>query len=74
MTTLSVPLTPKLENIVNSFVKEGYAPNKAEVMRKALIRLSEEEAIKDLLEAEQEVRDGKILRGDLDELTKKICK
>jgi len=72
MTTLSVPLTPKLENIVNSFVKEGYASNKAEVMRKALIRLSEEEAINDLLEAEQEVRDGKILRGDIRDILKKM--
>ncbi len=74
MTTLSVPLTPKLENIVNSFVKEGYAPNKAEVVRKALIYLAEEKAVQDVLEAEQEVRDGKIFKGDLDELTKKICK
>ena len=74
MTTLSVPLAPNLENIVNSFVKEGYASNKAEVVRKALIRLAEEKAINDLLEAEQEVREGKFFRGDLDELVKKICK
>ena len=74
MTTLSVPLTANLEEIVNSFVKSGFASNKAEVMRKALTRLAEEEAIKDVLEAEQEVQEGKILKGDLDELVKKICK
>jgi len=74
MTTLSVPLAPKLENIIDSFIKDGYAPNKAEVVRKALIFLAEERAIQDILEAEQEVRDGKYFKGDLDELVKKICK
>ena len=68
MSTLSVPLNKDLEEIVNSFVKKGYAPNKAEVMRKALIFLAEEEAVQDVLRAEKEP----ILRGDLRELIKKI--
>jgi Arc/MetJ-type ribon-helix-helix transcriptional regulator len=72
MTTLSVPLTPKLEGIIDSFIREGYAPNKAEVARKALLQVAEEKAIQDLLEAEQEVRDGKILRGDIRDILKKI--
>ena len=41
MSTLSVPLNKNLEEIVNSFVKSGYASNKAEVMRKALTFLAE---------------------------------
>ena len=65
MTTLSVPLSKDLEEIVNSLVKKGYAPNKAEVMRKALIFLAEEEAVQDVLRAEKELTEGKILRGDL---------
>ncbi len=65
MTTLSVPLNKNLEEIVNSLVKKGYAPNKAEVMRKALIFLAEEEAVQDVLRAERELSEGKILRGDL---------
>ena len=65
MTTLSVPLNKNLEEIVNSLVKKGYAPNKAEVMRKALIFLAEEEAVQDVLRAEKELAEGKILRGDL---------
>ena len=68
MSTLSVPLNKNLEEIVNSFVKSGYAPNKAEVMRKALIFLAEEEAVQDVLRAEREP----VLRGDLRELAKKI--
>jgi Arc/MetJ-type ribon-helix-helix transcriptional regulator len=68
MTTLSVPLNKNLEEIVNSFVRRGFAPNKAEVMRKALIFLAEEEAVQDVLRAEKEP----VLRGDLRELMKKI--
>ena len=65
MSTLSVPLNKDLEEIVNSMVKKGYASNKAEVMRKALIFLAEEEAVQDVLRAERELSEGKILRGDL---------
>ena len=68
MSTLSVPLNKNLEDIVNSFVKRGYASNKAEVMRKALIFLAEEEAVQDVLRAEKEPT----LSGDLRELMKKI--
>ena len=68
MSTLSVPLNKNLEEIVNSFVKSGYASNKAEVMRKALIFLAEEEAVQDVLRAEKEPT----LSGDLKELMKKI--
>ena len=68
MSTLSVPLNKNLEEIVNSFVKSGYASNKVEVMRKALIFLAEEEAVQAVLRAEKEP----VLRGDLRELVKKI--
>ena len=68
MSTLSVPLSKNLEEIVNSFVKSGYASNKAEVMRKALVFLAEEEAVQAVLRAEKEP----ILRGNLRELMKKI--
>ena len=63
MSTLSVPLPPNLEHIVNRFVKSGYASTKAEVVRKALRNLAEERAIADVLAARREVREGKILRN-----------
>ncbi len=72
MTTLSVPLSSKLEEFVKNSVKQGIAPTKAEVVRKALKKMAEEEAINDVLEAQKEGREGKILYGDLDELIKKI--
>ncbi len=72
MSTLSVPLTPQLEETINGFVKSGYASNKAEVVRKALKLLAEEEAIMAVRISQQEARDGKILHGDLRKLLKKI--
>jgi putative addiction module CopG family antidote len=68
MSTLSVPLNPALEEFIDSFVKKGRASNKAEVVRQALRLLSEEEAVTDVLKAQQEIRAGKILRGDLHNL------
>jgi len=72
MSTLSVPLSHGQEQFIEQFVNEHKAPNKAEVVRRALRLFEEEEAIADVLRAEQEVLEGKILRGDLKELANKI--
>ena len=72
MSTISVPLTSKLEASLNNLIKSGFGENKAVIMRKALERLSEEEAVFALLRSQQEVKEGKIFRGDLRELLKKI--
>lgn len=70
MSTISVPLNAELTNWLEQMVKQGYADNKASLVRKAIRRMAEEEAIAVVLRAEQEFRDGKVLRGDLDELAK----
>jgi Arc/MetJ-type ribon-helix-helix transcriptional regulator len=70
MTTISVPIPSFLEEFIKNMVGSGYAANKADVVRKALIRLKEEEAINSILRAQQEGREGKNLEGDLDELAK----
>ncbi|MFA5997210.1 MAG: hypothetical protein WC791_01830 [Candidatus Paceibacterota bacterium] len=72
MSTISVPLPPELEKFINNQIKSGNAANKADVVRRALVRFAEDEAVRDVLEASQEVKDGKVLRGDLRELAKKI--
>ena len=72
MSTLSVPLPPNLEEFVKNQVKNGYASSKADVVRKALKLLEEEEAINIVLRAEREVSEGKFLRGDIRKLLKKI--
>lgn len=68
MTTLSVPISSELESFIESQIKSGESPNKAAVVRKALTRLAEEEAIRDVLIAQQDVREGKIIKGDLREI------
>ena len=72
MSTLSVPLTPQLEEFINGQVKAGRAANKADLVRRALVAFSEEEAIQEVLLAQREISDGKGLRGDLRELMKRI--
>lgn len=70
MSTLSVPLTPLLEEFINAQVKSGRAANKADVVRRALIAMTEEEAVQDVLLAQKEIHEGKGLKGDLRKLMK----
>ena len=72
MSTLSVPLTPQLEEFIKQQIKSGEAPNKAFVVRKALMRMREEESVTRVLLSQREAREGKLLRGDLDELASMI--
>jgi len=72
MSILSVPLSPKHEKMVNKMVKDGVAANKAEVARLAIEKLAEDRAVQDVLDAQQELKEGKLLTGDLDELVKKL--
>lgn len=72
MSTLSVPLTPQLEEMINRLVKSGYANNKATVVRKALQMLDDERAIAEVLQAQKEVKEGKVFYGDLEEIAKKF--
>lgn len=72
MSTLSVPLTPKLENIIDQMVRDGVAENKAALVRFAIEKFAEDQVIKDILEAQQEFADKKFLKGDIRTLAKKI--
>ncbi|MBT3705048.1 hypothetical protein HOG17_04700 [Candidatus Peregrinibacteria bacterium] len=69
---LSVPLTPELEKTINRLVEDGVATNKADLARKAIEYFAEQRAIQDVLDAQKELGEGKFLKGDLDELAKKI--
>lgn len=65
MTTISVPIPSALELFIDEMVRRGIAPNKAEVVRQALVRYAEDQAVEAVLRAQQEFRDGKEIRGDL---------
>ncbi len=72
MTTISVPITSKLEESINKLIENGYGSNKADVVRRAITKLAEDEAVETVLRAMQEISEGKGLKGDLRELAKKF--
>lgn len=67
-----MPLDGLLTEKIEELIGRGRAANKADFARRALQHYIEEQAILDVLSAEQEVSEGKILCGDLDELAAKI--
>ncbi len=68
MSTISVPISSKLEESINNLIESGYGSNKADVVRRAITRLAEEEAVQIVLRAMEEPT----LRGNLRELAKKL--
>jgi putative addiction module CopG family antidote len=72
MSTLSVPLTPDLERFIDEQVKMGEVENKAAVVRKALRFLRDEETVARILRSKRQADEGRLFRGDLDELAKLI--
>lgn len=72
MSTISVPLPAHLEEKLNNLVKSGYGSNKADVVRRAITHISEEQAVDIVLRAQKEIALGRGLSGDLRELVKKI--
>lgn len=68
MGTISVPLDKAQEDALDTLVKGGAGANRADVMRKALQRLAEAEAVEAVLRASREPS----LKGDLRALAKKL--
>jgi Arc/MetJ-type ribon-helix-helix transcriptional regulator len=72
MSVITVPVSDVQLGIINDIVKSGRAASKAHAMRMAIDLLAREEAIASIRRSQQEIREGKILKGDLDELAKLI--
>jgi len=72
MSVLSVPLTSELEQAIQYLINMGYASNKADAARKAILQIQEEEAINAVRKSQQEYKDGKCLTGNLRDLMEKI--
>jgi predicted DNA-binding protein len=66
--TISVPLPTDLARRLMDFLRDKKTDNKAAVMRVALEKYLEDQAVEDVLRASREPR----LSGDLDELAKKL--
>lgn len=72
MTTITVPLNTELNEFINEQVKLGKVPNKAELVRAAILKYKEDALIMELLKAKQEAKEGKLFTGDLDVLAKRF--
>jgi Arc/MetJ-type ribon-helix-helix transcriptional regulator len=72
MTTITVPINPELEQFINDELKSGKSETKAHVVRYALMRLKEERALERLDEAEKDIREGRVYKGSLRALAKRI--
>jgi len=72
MTTITVPITAELETFIKSELKAGTSDSKAHLVRYALGRLQEERAIMRLQEAETDIKDGRVYKGDLKNILKRF--
>ena len=72
MTTLSVPLNAELTDFIDSVITENKAETKAGVVRMALQWFQEHMIMQEVLQAEQDLKEGNILRGNLSDLADKI--
>lgn len=72
MSILSVSLTPELEKFINDEVASGEFESKGQLVKKALRKFEEDLIVARILKASEEARRGNVLRGDLEELSKKF--
>lgn len=70
MSTISIPLPADLEKSLGQYIKKNNIDSKASVVRQALYEFLENEAVMSVLKSEQEVKEGKIVRGDLKNILK----
>lgn len=72
MSTITVPISKELENFIEEEISAGTSETKAHLVRYALFRLQEERALSRLQEAEKDIKQGKVYKGDLKNLLKKM--
>ncbi|HCC06012.1 TPA: hypothetical protein DEP94_01460 [Candidatus Nomurabacteria bacterium] len=72
MTTITVPITKDLEFFIDEELKLGTSESKAHLVRYALGRLQEERVLARLSEAEIDIKEGRVYKGDLKKLLKKF--
>lgn len=72
MTTITVPINNEIEKFINQEISEGRAESKAHLVRYALMRLQTDRSMLDLMEAEDDIKTGKVYKGDLKTILKKM--
>jgi len=72
MTTITVPIDRELEDFIKSEIESGRSETKAHVVRYALKQLREERALEGIREAERDIKEGRVYRGDLRTILKNM--
>jgi Arc/MetJ-type ribon-helix-helix transcriptional regulator len=72
MTTITIPISKELQKFIEEEINSGTSETKAGLVRHALARLQEERALSRLQEAESDIQNGRVYRGDLTTLMKKL--
>lgn len=72
MTTITVPINKEIEDFINEELNAGSAESKAHLVRVALMRLREERALARLEEAERDIREGRIYKGNLSKIIRSL--
>jgi Arc/MetJ-type ribon-helix-helix transcriptional regulator len=72
MSILTLSIDADLEKFIDSQVQSKKTGNKSAFVRDALHFFREELEVREILQASQDVTDGKIFKGDLRELAKKF--
>lgn len=70
MNTITIPITNELNDFIENQVKTGEASSKADLVRRAIQKMKEDVFVENILRAKKEASEGKLLKGDLDELAK----
>ncbi len=73
MITITVPITQDLEDFIKEEVAQGVSESKAHLVRYALARLREERTLARLHEAEDDIKHGRIYKGNLRTILKKVA-
>ena len=72
MSTLSIPVDNTLMQFIDNMIASNKAESKTQVVRRALYNMREEEALKDITEARNDVAQGKVYKGNLRELANAV--
>ncbi len=72
MTTITIPISKELEDFIKEEIASGASETKAGLVRHALSRLKEERALARLQEAELDIKQGRVYKGNLKALLTKM--
>ena len=72
MSTITVPISKELEDFIEEEISSGISETKAGLVRHALSRLQEERALSRLQEAVMDIKQGRVYKGNLKDLIKKM--